>query len=133
MGYLLPLVDEFQDTNVAQYAIARTLAAGTRNICVVGDPDQSIYSWRNADIRNILSFQKDYPEAKVVALEENYRSTQTILDAAQTLISSNSQRVEKELFTNKGTGVPIVVAEGYDEHEEAQQVVGLEQKFGSRL
>jgi DNA helicase-2/ATP-dependent DNA helicase PcrA len=89
----------------------------------VGDPDQSIYSWRNADIRNILSFQEDYPQAKIVALEENYRSTQTILGAAQNLISANSQRVEKNLFTKNGVGVPIVVSEGYDEQEEAQFVV----------
>lgn len=129
--YVHIMVDEFQDTNVAQYAIARTLAAGTRNLCVVGDPDQSIYSWRNADIRNILSFQSDYPEAKVVALEENYRSTQTILDAAQSLISSNSQRVEKELFTTKGIGEPIVVVEGYDDQEEAQHVLSEVKRLGN--
>jgi DNA helicase-2/ATP-dependent DNA helicase PcrA len=121
--YVHLMVDEFQDTNVAQYTIARQLAEGYRNVCVVGDPDQSIYSWRNADIRNILSFQKDFPEAKVIALEENYRSTQTILDAARKLISSNEQRVDKDLFTQNGKGVPIVVVEGYNEQEEAQYVV----------
>ena len=121
--YVHLMVDEFQDTNVAQYTIARQLGEGYRNVCVVGDPDQSIYSWRNADIRNILSFQKDFPEAKVIALEENYRSTQTILDAARELISSNKQRVDKELFTQNGKGVPIVVVEGYNEEEEAQYVV----------
>ncbi len=89
----------------------------------MGDPDQSIYSWRNADIRNILSFQADFTEAKVIALEENYRSTQTILDAAHGLISANTQRVEKELFTQKGRGVPIVVAEQHNEEEEAQFVI----------
>ena len=117
------MIDEFQDTNVAQYAIARQLGQRYRNLCVVGDPDQSIYSWRNADIRNILSFQSDYPEAKVIALEENYRSTQTILDAAQKLIAPNEERVEKELWTRNGRGVPIVVGEGYNEQEEAQFVV----------
>ena len=117
------MIDEFQDTNVAQYAIARLIAEKHRNLCVVGDPDQSIYSWRNADIRNILSFQKDFPDAKIVALEQNYRSTQTILDAASRLISANSQRVEKELFTDNGEGFPIEMAEGYDEEEEAQYVL----------
>ena len=121
--YVHFMIDEFQDTNVTQYAIAKQLSHRYRNLCVVGDPDQSIYAWRNADIRNILSFQSDYPEAKVVALEENYRSTQTILDASQELISVNEQRVEKELRTSNGRGVPIVVAEGYDDAEEAQLVV----------
>ena len=117
------MIDEFQDTNVAQYAIARLIAAKHRNLCVVGDPDQSIYSWRNADIRNILSFQKDFPDAKLIALEQNYRSTQNILDAAARLISANTQRVEKELFTQNVTGAPISVMEGYDEGEEAQLVL----------
>ncbi len=121
--YVHFMIDEFQDTNVAQYAIARLIAQKHRNLCVVGDPDQSIYSWRNADIRNILSFQKDFPDARIVALEQNYRSTQTILDAASRLISANSQRVEKELFTDNGKGVPIEMAEGYDEEEEAQYVL----------
>ena len=117
------MIDEFQDTNVVQYAIARQLSQAHRNLCVVGDADQSIYSWRNADIRNILSFRNDYPEAKTIALEENYRSTQTILDAAEKLIASNTQRVEKNLWTRNGKGLPIVVAEGYDQEEEAQFVV----------
>ena len=121
--YVHLMIDEFQDTNVAQYAIARQLSQAHRNLCVVGDPDQAIYSWRNADIRNILSFQNDYPEAKVIALEENYRSTQTILDAAAKLISENTQRVGKQLWTSRGRGVPIVVAEGYNEQEESQMVV----------
>ena len=121
--YVHFMIDEFQDTDVVQYALARKLSEHYRNLCVVGDPDQSIYSWRNADIRNILSFQKDYPEAKVIALEENYRSTKTILEAAQSLIAPNEQRVEKELFTSNGSGVPIVVSEGYNEREEAQMVV----------
>ena len=121
--YVHVMIDEFQDTNVVQYAIGKQLSEKHRNLCVVGDPDQSIYSWRNADIRNILSFQGDYPEAKVVPLEENYRSTQTILDAAKGLIASNEQRVEKELWTRNGRGIPIVVGEGYNEKEEAQFVV----------
>ena len=121
--YVHFMIDEFQDTNVAQYAIARQLTQSYRNLCVVGDPDQSIYSWRNADIRNILSFQDDYPEAKVIVLEENYRSTQTILDAARHLIATNTQRVQKELWTQNGNGVPICVSEGYDEKEEAQFVL----------
>ena len=121
--YVHFMIDEFQDTNVAQYAIARQLARHHLNICVVGDPDQSIYTWRNADIRNILSFQDDYPKAKLIALEENYRSTQTILGAARSLIASNTQRVEKDLWTRNGEGVPIVIAEGYNEEEEAQFVI----------
>ena len=131
------MVDEFQDTNVVQYAIAKKISEANRNLCVVGDPDQSIYSWRNADIRNILSFKHDYPEAKVIALEENYRSTQTILDAAQALISSNEQRVEKELWTSNGRGEPITIGEGYNEAEEARMAVGeldrLVQDEGYRL
>ena len=121
--YVHFMIDEFQDTNVAQYAIAKQLARHHLNICVVGDPDQSIYTWRNADIRNILSFQDDYPRAKLIALEENYRSTQTILDAARSLIASNTQRVDKDLWTRNGSGVPIVIAEGYNEEEEAQFVI----------
>ena len=121
--YVHFMIDEFQDTNVVQYAIAKQIAAKHRNLCVVGDPDQSIYSWRNADIRNILSFRHDYPEAKAIALEENYRSTQTVLDAAQALISSNEQRVEKELWTSNGKGEPIIVGEAYNEADEARMVV----------
>ena len=121
--YLHLLVDEFQDTNIVQYALAKLLAGQYRNICVVGDPDQSIYSWRSADIRNILSFQKDYPDAKVVSLGENYRSTQTILEAATHLISPNRERVEKELWTRKEQGVPVEVREAHNEEEEAQMVV----------
>ncbi len=121
--YVHFMIDEFQDTNVAQYAIARLIAQKHRNLCVVGDPDQSIYSWRNADIRNILSFQSDFPDAKTVALDQNYRSTQTILDASSRLISANTQRVEKDLYTTNGKGAPISMSEGYDEEEEAQLVL----------
>lgn len=117
------MVDEFQDTNTAQYEIARLLAGKYRNLAVVGDPDQSIYSWRNADIRNILSFKKDYPDATIVALSQNYRSTSTILDAARHVIRANSQRIEQELFTENGQGVPIRIADTYSEEEEAQEVI----------
>jgi len=117
--FLHVLVDEFQDTNVAQYQLARLLAAKHRNICVVGDPDQSIYSWRSADIRNILNFERDYPDARIVLLEQNYRSTQTILDAAHAVISGNTQRKEKSLWTERGAGEPVVTYEAYDEEEEA--------------
>ena len=117
------LIDEFQDTNVAQYAIARRLTGKHRNICVVGDPDQAIYSWRNADIRNILSFQRDYPEAKVVTLEENYRSTGAILEAATGVISANSRRMDKPLTTQNARGSPLYVGEAYTPEEEAQQTL----------
>ncbi len=117
------MVDEFQDTNVAQYEIAKQISRNHKNICVVGDPDQSIYSWRNADIRNILSFQQDFPGSKTVSLEENYRSTQTILDGAKNLISSNKERVDKDLWTRNHKGAPIIVMEGYNEEEEAQLVI----------
>ena len=121
--YLHLMVDEFQDTNVVQYTLAKLLAGKYRNICVVGDPDQSIYSWRNADIRNILSFKRDYPDAKVVSLEENYRSTQNILEAAKHLIAPNRQRLQKELYTQKEQGTPLEVHEAHNEEEEAQWVV----------
>ncbi len=121
--YVHFMIDEFQDTNVAQYAIARRIAERHNNLAVVGDPDQSIYSWRNADIRNILMFQRDFPSAQVISLEENYRSTSTILDAATRVISSNSQRIERSLWTNNGVGSPIVAREEYDEGDEAQYVV----------
>ena len=121
--YLYLMVDEFQDTNVAQYRLARLLAGQHRNICVVGDPDQSIYSWRSADIRNILSFQQDYPDATVISLEENYRSTGKILEAAKHLISANGLRIDKDLFTHNVEGVPVEVHEAYDEGEEASYVI----------
>ena len=121
--YVHLLIDEFQDTNVAQYDLARSVASKYRNICVVGDPDQSIYSWRNADIRNILSFQLDYPDAKVVNLAENYRSTQTILEAAKNVIAANRSRLQKELWTKKEAGHMVTVREAHTEEEEAQMVV----------
>ncbi len=117
------MVDEFQDTNVSQYILARLLAPPpSSNICVVGDPDQSIYSWRSADIRNILNFERDYQNATVVHLDQNYRSTQTILDGAMRIIAQNKQRKEKNLWTDKGQGDPIVVYEAYNQEEEAGYV-----------
>ncbi|MCX6765467.1 MAG: UvrD-helicase domain-containing protein [Candidatus Moranbacteria bacterium] len=116
------LVDEYQDTNHAQYVLVNMLAKEHRNLCVVGDDWQSIYGWRQADIRNILSFEKDYPEAKVIALEQNYRSTQVILDAAYGVISKNINRTDKKLWTEKSGGHLISVYEAEDEKEEAEFV-----------
>ncbi|MEX0684157.1 MAG: UvrD-helicase domain-containing protein [Dehalococcoidia bacterium] len=112
-------IDEFQDTNIAQYILAKQWASAHRNICVVGDPDQSIYTWRAADIRNILNFEHDFSDAKVVILDQNYRSTQTILDSAHSVIALNKQRKEKNLWTENGAGGPVVVHEAYDHEEEA--------------
>ncbi len=121
--YLHIQVDEFQDTNLVQYELMKQLAGKYRNICVVGDPDQSIYSWRSADLRNILNFEKDYPDAKVVLLEQNYRSTKLILEAASHVISANKQRKPKDLWTENEPGQPPCVIETYTEEEEAQYVV----------
>ncbi|MFC1974385.1 ATP-dependent helicase [Chloroflexota bacterium] len=121
--YLHLQVDEFQDTNLVQYELMKQLAGKYRNICVVGDPDQSIYSWRFADLRNILSFEKDYPDAKVVLLEQNYRSTQMILEAASNIISANKERKPKGLWTDNEPGELTTVVETYTEQEEAQFVV----------
>ncbi len=121
--YLHILVDEFQDTNLVQYELIKQLGGERHNICVVGDPDQSIYSWRFADLRNILSFEKDYPEAKLVLLEQNYRSTKLILETASHVISANQLRKPKELWTNNEPGELTNVVETYTEQEEAQFVV----------
>jgi DNA helicase-2/ATP-dependent DNA helicase PcrA len=112
-------VDEYQDTNKVQYEIVRLLAEKHKNIAVVGDIDQTIYSWRGADIRNILEFEKDYPEAKVVVLEENYRSTKTILEVANRINKKNKERREKNLFTQNPTGERLGLFEAYDEADEA--------------
>lgn len=114
------LVDEYQDTNHAQYVLTSLLAEKYRNICVVGDDDQSIYKFRGATIQNILSFEERYPDAKTIRLEQNYRSTQTILDAANAVIANNSQRKGKNLWTANGKGNKITVNTSYDEREEAR-------------
>jgi len=113
------LVDEFQDTNKVQYDIVRRFADATRNLTVVGDDDQSIYAWRGAEPRNLLDFDRDFPDAKVIKLEQNYRSTQTILDAANGVIRKNRDRHEKSLWTDKGGGDPIEVYQAGDERGEA--------------
>ena len=116
------LVDEFQDTNSVQYRLVRLLARRTGSITVVGDEDQSIYRWRGADIRNILDFERDHPGARVVKLEQNYRSTGNILRAANAIIEKNSERRPKRLFTTAGDGDPLVVFEGETERDEAEFV-----------
>jgi DNA helicase-2/ATP-dependent DNA helicase PcrA len=117
------LVDEYQDTNRAQYMLVRQLTAGHGNLCVVGDSDQSIYKFRGADIRNIRDFETDYPEARIVILDQNYRSTETILDAANSVIANNTKRTPKNLWSDRGRGVPIMRYEAEDEHDEAGYVV----------
>lgn len=117
------MVDEYQDTNRIQYLLVQTLAAKHRNLCVVGDEDQSIYSWRGADITNILSFERDFPDAKVVKLEQNYRSTKTIIQGATQVIKNNTQRKDKTLFTENDDGDPIIVREETNEYDEARYVV----------
>jgi len=116
------LVDEYQDTNRAQYVLLRYLAGFRQNLAVVGDDDQSVFSWRGADVRNILDFERDYPNAKVVKLEQNYRSTQRILDAAWSVVRNNAARKEKKLWTERTGGPQVVVVETYDEHHEAEAV-----------
>lgn len=117
-------VDEYQDTNHAQYRLTNMLAAYWRNLMVVGDDDQSIYSWRGADITNILEFEKDYPEAHVVKLEQNYRSTQTILDAANAIVANNSGRKDKKLFTDEAAGEKISLYLATSEKDEAHYIAG---------
>jgi DNA helicase-2/ATP-dependent DNA helicase PcrA len=121
--YIHIMVDEFQDTNLVQYELVRQIGEKYRNICVVGDPDQSIYSWRSADLRNILSFEHDYPDAKLILLEQNYRSTKTILETASNVISSNQKRKAKRLWTDNDAGERTAIVETYTEQEEAQFVV----------
>ena len=116
------LVDEYQDTSHSQYIMIKLLSGLHRNLCVVGDPDQSVYGWRAADIRNILDFERDNPDAKVVVLGQNYRSTQTILNVADKVIQQNTQRKQKELWTENEQGLPVTLFEAYDESEEAQYV-----------
>lgn len=118
------LVDEYQDTNNCQYKLVNLLAKEHKNLCVVGDDDQCIYTWRGADIRNILNFEKDFPHAKVIKLEQNYRSTQTILDAANNVIKNNSGRKSKKLWTEKDEGKPIVYYKAINERDEADFIIG---------
>ena len=130
--YLHVMIDEFQDTNLAQYILSKQLAGKYKNICVVGDPDQSIYSWRQANLRHILDFEKDYPDVKIVFLEQNYRSTQTILKAAEHVIAANQQRKQKKLWTENEVGVPISVVQTYNEQEEAHFAVNEVERLVAR-
>lgn len=116
------LIDEYQDTNAAQYAIVKSLVGKTKNICVVGDDWQSIYSWRGADFTNILNFERDFPGTKIIKLEQNYRSTGSILEAAHNVITKNTQRTDKKLWTAEPPGAPVQVHPVYDESEEAYMV-----------
>ncbi|NNL84261.1 MAG: UvrD-helicase domain-containing protein, partial [Myxococcales bacterium] len=117
------LIDEYQDTNRVQYEWVNALASGHRNLCVVGDPDQSVYAWRGADIRNILDFERDYPDAATVVLDRNYRSTQPILSGAGAVVSNNTGRPEKEMRAERGPGEPIRFYHAEDEREESAHVV----------
>jgi len=114
------MVDEYQDTNRPQYLLIQRLASRHRNLCVVGDPDQSIYKWRGADLRNILDFEHDFPEARIVRLERNYRSTQVILDAASAVISQNRNRKEKRLYTDRAGGARVLYYRAGDDLDEAE-------------
>lgn len=117
------LIDEYQDTNHAQYMLAKLLARSHRNICVVGDDWQGIYSFRGATIQNILDFEKDYPEAEIIKLEQNYRSTKTIIDASNRIISENTQRTDKKLWTANGAGQKIILASVLDERKEGEFIL----------
>ena len=117
------LVDEFQDTNMAQYTLLKHLASHHNNLFAVGDSDQSIYRWRGADYRNVRRFEEDFSDAEVILLEQNYRSTQNILNAAMAIIDRNTHRTPKKLFTERGAGDKITIREAYDEREQAQQLV----------
>jgi DNA helicase-2/ATP-dependent DNA helicase PcrA len=112
------LVDEYQDTNKAQYELIKLLSRKNKNIFVVGDFDQAVYAWRGADFRNILNFEKEYPDAKTIVLEENYRSTQNILTAAAQVIRKNRERKEKKLWTHNPKGAPIIIFSAKNEKEE---------------
>ena len=117
------LIDEYQDTNEAQYLLSKMISAKYKNICVVGDPDQAIYSWRGANYKNILNFEKDYKDSTTILLEENYRSTKNILDAANCVIKNNQGRKEKNLWSKNGDGDKLTYYRAYDEREEAQYVI----------
>lgn len=120
--YVYLHVDEFQDTNMAQYLIVKQLAGRYRNIFCVGDEDQSIYAWRGADYRNVVRFKEDFPDARIFLLEQNYRSTQMILDVAQAVIRRNPTRTDKKLWTENPRGIPVEIVEAYDDREEPQLV-----------
>jgi len=122
-------VDEYQDTNTIQYKIVKTLAEKHKNICAVGDGDQNIYSWRGADMKNILNFEKDFPGAKVVILETNYRSTKTILQAAHDIISKNTERIDKRLVTDNHEGDKIIMYEAFSANQEASWLANKVQKY----
>ncbi len=126
------LVDEYQDTNKAQYKLVNMIASGHGNLCVVGDIDQSIYGWRGADIRNIRDFEKDYKNAKVIKLEQNYRSTKVILDAANAVIQNNSGRKPKDLWTAQEDGNPIKYYMGQNEYDEGRYVADQIRSLKSR-
>ncbi|MCW8131992.1 MAG: UvrD-helicase domain-containing protein [Planctomycetota bacterium] len=123
------LVDEYQDTNGCQYQLVKLLGQGHRNVCVTGDPDQSIYSWRGADVRNILSFERDFPDARVVRLEQNYRSTKTVLAVASAVIKHNNERKEKELWTDNPEGEPVSFRILGDQELEAHEVASEIQRL----
>src|SRR5207253_6947711 len=114
------LVDEYQDTNHAQYRLLQLLAEKHRNVCAVGDPDQSIYAFRGADIRNIMEFERDFGETRTIALEQNYRSTNTILLAANAVIANNRERKDKTMRSELGDGEPVSVLEVANEHAETR-------------
>jgi len=126
------LVDEFQDTNLAQYRLLKHLASYHHNIFVVGDTDQSIYRWRGADYRNIIRFENDFSDARLILLEQNYRSTQNILDVAMAVINRNPQRMQKQLFTQRGRGQKVVIRQVYDDREEAAFVINTIASMVSR-
>jgi DNA helicase-2/ATP-dependent DNA helicase PcrA len=126
------MVDEYQDTNRPQYMLIKRLAGLHRNLCVVGDPDQSIYRWRGADLRNILDFERDFPDATIIKLEQNYRSTQVILDAASAVISNNRNRKPKRLWTDQQGGERVLYVRAGDEIEEADYITRLLRESGSR-
>src|SRR5690606_11046767 len=123
--FKLVMVDEYQDTNTAQYRLVKLLSGDNQNVCVVGDDWQSIYSWRGADYRNILNFERDYPNALVVKLEQNYRSTEAILSAAHDVIAKNRDRSDKKLWTDKKGGSPVKIVSAADEMDEAESIIRI--------
>jgi DNA helicase-2/ATP-dependent DNA helicase PcrA len=130
--YKYLLVDEYQDTNRPQYELMKLLAGERRNVCAVGDEDQSIYSWRGADIRNILEFEQDFPNAKIVRLEQNYRSTQVILEAAGAVVANNAQRKGKTLWTERDGGAMMGFYEAPDGENEALFIADKDQQVSAR-